>query len=311
MSKLELGHLIHEALRHTLKEQETFLKHKCVQDLLPIIQGLSKFTLELESWYSDKYHLKDRCDYFLKEAQRLEAEADRISENIWDSALLSLTPIFQKIQSHHAASLNDKSYTKQLRAQYNNFRLALLEQVAGARFLENNSDLGEEIERIFVQYLERRLGTSVRVLRGGHIYDYENNRSGQIDIIITPSDSLGFCPADTGSGKYNVMVDQVIAAISITSRLTADKLRNRLQELQKIPVFLQKEQSYSVLKDHAWPLCYIVGAESDDLDKLEEVWDAAGSAEDKHAPQMLILLDSGYLMARTACWPTSRCGKTQ
>ncbi len=308
MSKLELGYLIHAALHHALQEQENLLKHERVADLLPVIQRLAHFTLELEEWYSDKYHLKDRCNYFRTEAEKIEAEADRISEQIWRYAPVSLTPIFQKIRDRQSQLSDDKSYPKQLRSQFNNFRLGLMEQVAGARLLENNSDLGEEVERILTQYLERRLGTSVRILRGGHIYDYDGNRSGQMDIIVTPGDALGFCPADTGGGKFNVMIDQVIAAISVTSRLTAAELCKRWEEFQKVPLFEEKQKSHPSLAKHGWPLCYIIGAESDDLEKLEEAWEKVASGEARHNPQMVLLLDSGYMIARTACWPTSeRC----
>ena len=163
--------------------------------------------------------------------------------------------------------------------------------------MENNADLGDEVERIFLQYLNRRLGNSVRVLRGGHIYDYENNRSDQIDIIITPANALGFCPADTGDGKCNVMVDQVIAAISVTSRLTPDGFRKRMEELERIPKFKQKAENYPGLAEQAWPLTYIVGAECEDLRALEELWRKIG-ASDK-PPNMILLLDSGYVMQRT------------
>jgi len=299
MNKVELGSLIHTALRHSIKEQEKVVKHKSAAQLLPVIQRLAKFNVDLEEWYSGKYHLRenDRCNYFLHQAEEIEAEADRISEEIWEYVPVSLIPIFHRIRDRRVQIEKDDSYPRQLRAQFNNFRLALLEQVTGARFLENNANLGEEVERIMVQYLHRRLGNSVRILRGGHIYDYENSRSDQIDIIITPSNALGFCPADTSDGKHNVMIDQVIAAISVTSRLTPEKLRKRLEELQRIPLFKQKAESYLGLKDQPWPLCYIVGAECEDLDQLEKVWREVGSSE--KPPVMILLLDSGYIMQRT------------
>lgn len=299
MSKLELGSLIHTALRHSLEQQDKLVKHKSAAQLLPVIRRLAEFNLELEEWYSGKYHLRenDRGSDFLSEAEKIETEADRISEEIWEYAPVSLIPIFHRIRDRRAQIEKDESYPNQLRAQFNNFRLALLEQVTGARFLENNADMGDEVERILVQYLNRRLGNSVRVLRGGHIYDYENNRSGQIDIIITPANALGFCPADTGDGKHNVMIDQVIAAISVTSRLTLDGFRKRMEELQKIPQFKEKAKTYSGLKDQAWPLCYILGAECEDFDALNKLWHEIGDTD--KPPNMVLLLDSGYIMQRT------------
>ena len=78
MSNLELGSLIHTALRHSLVQQEKLVRNKRAAALLPVIQRLAKFNAELEEWYSGKFHLKenDRCSYFLHEAEQIEAEAD-------------------------------------------------------------------------------------------------------------------------------------------------------------------------------------------------------------------------------------------
>jgi hypothetical protein len=310
MSKVEIGYHIHAALRQVLKEQQKLLFLEHSSEFLPVIRRIAQFSIELEDWYSGKYHLQDRSAHFLEEAKKIEAAADEISEQVWSYAPLELVPYLERICVRRAELKTEKTFPSLLKPQYDNFRLGLLEQVAGARFLANNSDLGEEVERILVQYLERRFGASIRVVRGGHIYDFDGHRSDQIDIIITLSDSLSFCPADTSEGKYNVIIDQVIAAISVTSRLTADRLAEKWRGLQSIPAFKDKERSFPGLKDHAWPLCYIVGAESDDLEKLKTAWEKIVSeTEFKHVPQMVFLLDSGYLMAGTACWPRSKWGQ--
>lgn len=294
MNKLELGFLIRAALKQALQQQAKLVGHPQAEKFTSVIKKLAKFNVELEAWYSDKYHLKDRNAYFLSEAEKIEAEADEISEDIWTPAVVSIAKVFRHIRDQRASSATTISYPNQLRAQFDNFRMALLEQASGARLLENNNDLGEEIERILVQYFERRVGTTVRVLRGGHIYDYENNRSGQIDVIITPANALGFCPADTGDGKYNVMIDQVLAAISVTSRLTAAGFRERLEQLQQIPNFNQRSQNYPNIGDNPWPICFIVAAECDDLDELRKIWDEMPMAE-INPLRMVLALDSGYI----------------
>jgi hypothetical protein len=295
MSKLELGSLIHTALRNSLSEQRKLILHRNVSHLLPVIQKLANLNVELERWHSGKFHRKtrERCEYFVKHAVEIEAEADRISEEIWDYAPVSLVPNFNRIQARLAQIQNVETYPKQLRAQFNNFRIGLLEQVVGARFLENNSDLGEETERILVQYLQRRLGNSVRILRGGHLYDYDGSRSDQIDIIITPANALGLCPADTGDGKYNVMLDQVIAVISVTATLTSASFRDRADALRRLPHFKEKETRYPGLKEQFWPLSFIIGAECDNLDELRKAWEEIGSPNT--GPNMIIALDSGYI----------------
>jgi hypothetical protein len=295
MNKFELGYLLRAASNHALQQTQKLVCRTDAAQWLSVIQHLTKFHIELGEWCSGKIHLNDRSSYFLKEAEAIEAQADAISESLWRYAPVSLTPIFRKIQVRRAATKND-GYPKQLRAQFNNFRLGLLEQFAGARLLENNSDLGDEFERILLQYLERRIGSTMRILRGGHVYDYANNRSGQIDIIITPGNALGFCPADTGDGKYNVLVDQVIAAISVTSRLTADSLRERIQQLQAIPRFDPSIQHFARSSGLKWPLCYIIGADCDDVQSLQKVWGEFGSLENSPL-QMIVMLDSGFIRA--------------
>jgi hypothetical protein len=228
---------------------------------------------------------------------------------MWLYAPVSLVPFVQRIRDGRTELKQNDSYPQNLRAQFNNFRIGLLEQVTGARFLENNSDLGEEVERILTQYLQRRLGNSVRIVRGGHIYDYDGNRSDQIDIIITPANALGFCPADTGDGKYNVMIDQVIAAISVTSRLTPERFRERMEGLQKTPQFQQKAKTYPGLKDTIWPLSYVVGAECDDFAAIHKLWDEIGDGD--KAPEMVLLLDSGYIIKQTYLLPPEEGGRPE
>jgi hypothetical protein len=59
MRKLELGSMIHTALRHSLAQQEKLVRNKRAAALLPVIQKLAKFSAELEEWYSGRFHLKE------------------------------------------------------------------------------------------------------------------------------------------------------------------------------------------------------------------------------------------------------------
>jgi len=297
MNRFELGSLIRIALEHALHQQQKLLLRPDADKFLPIIQHLARFQIELEKWHAGKFHLDDRLPHFLKEAQSIEQEADQLSESLWTHAPVSLVPIFHAIADRQRP-LKDEDYPHQIRAQYNNFRLALLEQTVGARFLANNTDLGDETERILLQYFERRFGQSVRVLRGGHIFDYANNRSPQIDIIITPANALGYCPADTGDGKYNVMVDQVLAAISVTATLSAATLRERISQLQKIPRLDASAQDFARSESTKWPLCYIIGADSDVVESLTQAWREFGSLDDLPL-EMILMLDSGYIRQRS------------
>lgn len=304
MSKLEVAVLIDEAVEHTLKTQKELLEHTEAANLMPIIRRLNGFATELEKWRTGKFYLKDMSERFVKEATQIEREADRFSVELWTYAPVPLVAICREIQRVTRQAKEDKTFTKRLKDHYNNVRIRLLEQVAGARLLENFGDLGEEVERIFAQYLARALGTGVRVLRGGHIYDYADNRSKhQIDIIITPNDALGYCPAGTEEGKYNVLIDQVLAAISVKTTLTPAELEKCWEEVQGIPEYTEKTKAYPNMANETWPLCFIVAAYTESLKTLQEKWDELRAKESRHIPQMVLVLDSGYMIPNDASWP--------
>lgn len=70
-------------------------------------------------------------------------------------------------------------------------RLRILEQIHGARLLENADCLGEETERIFADLLKANLPGDVRVFRGGHVYDYGGNlRPRSISSLRLPTPSV-------------------------------------------------------------------------------------------------------------------------
>lgn len=304
MSKLEIAVLLDAAIEHTLALQSKLLTRKDASAWLPIAQRLNTFAVELQQWRSGKFYLKDLSHRFLTEARAIEQEADDLSEKLWTPFQITLVAVCTEIARVTAQSRADKTFTKRLKDHYNNTRLALLEQVAGARLLENNADLGDEVERILVQYLSRALGPTVRVLRGGHIYDHADNRSDhQIDIIVTPSDALGYCPADTEDGKFNVMIDQVLATLSVKSTLTPAKLEDCWNEIQGIPLYVEKDKAHPHLHEAAWPMCFIVGAYAESLKGLEQKWHELRDRPMRHVPQMVVVLDTGYMISDAGTWP--------
>ena len=72
-----------------------------------------------------------------------------------------------------------KTFEYQLKVNFDLQRQRLLEQVRGARLLKNNNDLGEEVEKVFLEYLNKNLDSDVLAVRGGHIFDIDNNQSKQ------------------------------------------------------------------------------------------------------------------------------------
>lgn len=167
-----------------------------------------------------------------------------------------------------------------------------------------NSDLGDEIERIWQQFLQKHLGDSYRVLRGGHICDHAGNHSDQIDLIVVPSEAQVFVPGDSDGGKAQVLIDNVISAIMVTSNLTVQKLKDDWRKLQTIPVFSDLVRDFPSLNSHPWPLCFIVAAQSDPTDELEKAWcELCAEGLTKSVPQFVISLDSGFLYSGITKWP--------
>jgi hypothetical protein len=308
MISFEVLNLIELAIEQTIKEQRRLLRHKLAKsrkELLPILEAMTDMSGELNLWRRGASSRKDPLPNIIKIARKIETKSRALSEKLWVPIGVNLVPIVELISSTAAELRKDKTFTRRLRAQLNSVRLGLLEQIAGARLFENNSDLGEQVERILLEYLRRNLGGSVRVLRGGHIYGKDNARSAQMDLIITPAEALPFCPADVEEGRYNVMADQVIAAISVKSTLDKEALREAWKEIQSIPVETDVSKAHPKLSGEAWPLCYIIGAHGEDMETLKTELSKLMTGTVPHRLQMLLVLEKGYIVPGNASWPTS------
>ena len=197
---------------------------------------------------------------------------------------------------------------KDIRDQYHNLRIRLLEQIIGARMLTNNNDLGEEHERIWQQFIQNQLGPTFIVLRGGHILDHSGRRSdAQIDLIVVAAGASFITPGDSEGGKANVFIDDVIAAIMLTTNLTTDKLKSDWGKLQSLPDFTDKTKDHPNLEKDAWPLCYIFSSQSCPIDALRSKWEElAKTTTIKFLPQVLVSLDGGSMFSGAMAWPRPR-----
>src|SRR6185503_2663634 len=113
---------------------------------------------------------------------------------------ISVSAIFERIETSTERLDGKDHLIGNTRAHYHNLRMRLLEQLLGAGMLVLNSDLGDEHERIWQQFLERHLGPAFRVLRGGYVCDHDGNRSSQIDLIIVPAGAQAMIPGDSEDG---------------------------------------------------------------------------------------------------------------
>ncbi|MBU1692818.1 MAG: hypothetical protein KKC51_02525, partial [Verrucomicrobia bacterium] len=213
------------------------------------------------------------------------------------------TSVFEHMIACDERGKSEGNFEGRLKANLDFARLRLLEQMHGARLLENSSCLGEDAEKVFVDFLKANLPGDIKVFRGGHIYDYEGNRSDQIDIIVTTPDALGFCPSETESGKYNALVDHVVAAISVKSSLKPVTFEACWKAIQSIPVYETMAKDHPPLKGHAWPLCYILTGETTSLEDISKQWAECAATGMRHTVQVLLSLNEGYAYPGNACWP--------
>jgi hypothetical protein len=306
MSKFpETRVLAEQALRHVLDQQAMLLKMPNNTSLIEIVSALNNLAIETSNLLVNGFNRSRPLHAFTKEAKAVEVLTDRISEKIWKHLPVSISGIYENLEKSIIPREGHIGLADETRAHFHNLRIRLLEQLLGARMLAMNSDLGEETERVWIQFLERHLGPSLRVLRGGHISDHKGNRSSQIDLIVVGSDAQVFLPADSQNGKAHVLIDQVVAAIMVTSNLTTEKLKQDWKNLQSIPSYGDLERDFPNFKDHPWPLVYIVGAQSDPIDRLKLTWQImCKEGATKVVPQFVITLDDGFLYGG---WRRSPC----
>lgn len=299
--------LAQQAVQYLLTEQSKLLKRKDAARLTKIHRSLND--LASNTFFLVNSGIKDKTviGQLKKQALKIEKETDELSVKLWTPIELSVSSIYQRMEESITRASNP-SVPRNLRDQFNNFRIRLLEQCLGARMLIQNSDLGEEHERIWQQFLQKQLGANFQVLRGGHILSQNGAPTGpQMDLIIVLAGSPVMVPGDSEGGKVNVFIDDVIAAILLTSNLTEKKLRDDWKKLQSLPDYKSKEEEYPHLKDHAWPLCYVFSAQAAPVEVLKQTWENATKAGlTKVVPQVLISLDSCSMYSGVMAWPSPR-----
>lgn len=293
-----------EALRHVLSEQQKLLKREDSGELTSLISALGELALRTSRMLAEGFNRARSTAALTREAKDIEATADALSESLWRPIQVSVSAIYERIEKSMQPTPGKYGFAAEVRAHYHNLRLRLIEQLVGARMLALSSDLGDESERIWQQFLERHLGPLFRVLRGGFVYDHEGNKSCQIDLIVVPADAHVFVPGDSEGGKAHVLIDTVIAAIMVTANLTSDKLISDWKKLQSLPLFAEQAKDYPQLAEHPWPLCYVVAAQSDSAEELKAAWlTMCADSVPRVVPQFVIALDTGFIYSGARRWP--------
>ena len=264
--------LMEQALRHVLSEQEKLLKRRDASDLTPILKGLCDLALKTTNLIAAGCNRPGSTKHLTGEAKRIETVVDDVSEELWSPIQVSVHAIYERIEQSFQPKSGEFGFAAEVRTHYHNLRIRLLEQMLSARMLASSSDLGDECERIWQQFLERHLGPMFRVLRGGYICDHQGTKSCQIDLIVVLADAQVFVPGDSEDGKAHALIDQIVAAIMVTANLTTKKLTDDWEKLQSLPRYLDFEKDYPQLNGHPWPLCYILAAQSDPTEELQKTW---------------------------------------
>lgn len=300
--------LLEQALRHLLLEQETLLRRVDSRELIKPLKLLNQLAINTNAVLTEGFHQLTSTSGLTRQAQKIESAVDALSVKLWTHIPVSISAIYERIERSLKREPGKTGFVADTRAHYHNLRLRLLEQLLGARMLVLNSDLGDELERIWQQFLERHLGPNFKVLRGGHIYDHHGNRSdAQIDLIVTSVEAHVFVPGDSDGGNAYVLNDQIISAIMITSNLTAEKLKEDWRKLQSLPTFPDLEKDHPHLKGHPWPLCYILASQSDPVEELVKAWqDLCDEGATQVVPQLIIALDTGFFYSGVRRWPCPR-----
>jgi hypothetical protein len=304
--------IIEQAIRFVLAEQAKLLSRPDVAELTEALLALNKLALDTQEAIANGVARLKSAERLLKQARQAETLCDDLSEKLWRFIPVPVCSVFEKLERALHPREDKYGVAAELRSHYQGIRARLLEQTLGARFLESNSDLGLEMERIWQQFLQRSLGPAVRVLTGGVITDHQGNHSKhQIDLIVAPSEAHVTFPGDS-EGKAHVPIDQVISAIMIKSTLKGSDLRQDWEALKEIPSYPQMVEDHPALvppqqgRPHAWPLRYIIGSQSDPIENLKVAWEKAVADQAGPVPELVVTLDSGFLYSGGSCWPRPR-----
>lgn len=301
--------LLEKALQHVLAEQAKVFKHKRGAELLGPAQRLGELSLKTWELMSQGFHKIRDTSHLTGLARQIEREIDDISEAGWFHIDVSVSGIYERVEESFELRLIDEELKLKaaitVRNHFHNVRLLLLEQLLSARMLINNSDYGSELQRVWQQFLQRELGPDFRVLEGGHIIDHAgDNANAQIDLIVVANDAQVLTPSHLEDGKVNVLCDEVIAAIMVTSNLTAQKFAEDWQKLERVSNLFRFTDEFPKGRPQAWPLCYIVAGQAEPLTNLTKSWEkqVARDSASSFVPQFVIALDSGYLFSGATSW---------
>jgi len=168
----------------------------------------------------------------------------------------------------------------------------------------NTSDSGITREGILQKFLSEHLPTRCKVIKGGFIFDSDNNESHQIDLIVHNDLSLQFNFLEEYGQKSFVTIEGCYAAISVKTSLDKQQLENSLFGFSTIPTTPKINWSPMIkpsnLSEHI-PLRIIFafsGLSANTIKKhLEEYYEKIKTPFEQQV--RLIIVNNEYIIIRT------------
>jgi len=131
--------------------------------------------------------------------------------------------------------MKNRIMPRKLNKYFQNVADAIAQTKKISEVFPNTSDSGQTREGILQKFLVSHLPNRCAVIKGGFIFDSNDNESSQIDLIIHNDLSLQFNSLEEYAQKSFVTIEGCYAAISVKSNLDKQQLENSLDGFSTIP----------------------------------------------------------------------------
>jgi len=118
---------------------------------------------------------------------------------------------------------------------FNNVAKVISKEADVSSIFPNTTDVGLTREEILKKFLENHLPQRCVIIKGGYIFDFKENESKQMDLMILNDLTLQFNHFSDRGNKSFAAIEGCYAAISIKSKLDKQALIDSLDGFASIP----------------------------------------------------------------------------
>jgi hypothetical protein len=131
-----------------------------------------------------------------------------------------------------------KNVTSGLISYFQDYANDLQSAAHRAGILDNKLDIGTQREDILGDFLYRHLPKRCEIIKGGYIFDLSENKSKQMDLIVTNDLTLQFKEfgGNERLGKSFNCIEGCYCALSVKSDLNIKELYSSIDNLASIPL---------------------------------------------------------------------------